>query len=88
MEEALLSEMTIPTGEFELYSPESSQIQPDNMILDSQALQHLEVVESAAGIFEGSLLHFIDHCKTAFGRRQLKRWLVSPLQNIEKIVDR
>lgn len=58
------------------------------MVLDSQALQHLEIVESAAGKFEGSLLHYVDNCKSSFGKRQLKRWLLSPLMNIQKIEDR
>jgi len=58
------------------------------MVLDSQALEHLEIIESANGASEGSLLHYVDHCMTSFGKRQLKRWLVSPLTNIDKIVDR
>lgn len=39
------------------------------MVLDSQALQHLEIVETGAGKAEGSLFHFIDNCKSAFGKR-------------------
>lgn len=58
------------------------------MVLDSQALEHLEIIESASGASEGSLLHYVDHCMTSFGKRQLKRWLVSPLTNIDKIVER
>jgi len=37
---------------------------------------------------EGSLFHYVDNCKTSFGKRQLKRWLLSPLMNIEKINQR
>ena len=37
---------------------------------------------------QGSLLHYIDHCKTPFGRRQLKKWLVSPLLIPSEINDR
>lgn len=84
LEEALLSEMTITTGDFVLYTPET-QSQLDFMVLDSQALQHLEVVESAQ---EGSLFHFVDHCKTAFGKRQLKRWLLAPLMNVARLNER
>lgn len=58
------------------------------MVLDSQCLQHLEIVESSDGKREGSLLHFIDHCSTPFGRRQLKRWLLAPLMNVDKILER
>ena len=34
------------------------------MVLDSQALEHLEIVESAKGSPEGSLFSYIDHCKS------------------------
>jgi DNA mismatch repair protein MSH6 len=33
-------------------------------------------------------LHFVDNCKTPFGKRLLKRWLLSPLTSIERITAR
>ena len=60
----------------------------DYMVLDAQALQHLEIVESNAGKVKGSLLHYVDHCQTMFGKRLLKRWLMSPLLNQQKIEGR
>ena len=30
------------------------------MVLDAQALQHLEIVEAADGTEKGSLLHYVD----------------------------
>lgn len=39
------------------------------MVLDAQALQHLEIVESNTGTVQGSLLHYLDHCQTLFGKR-------------------
>jgi len=58
------------------------------MVLDSQALQHLEIIEAADGKLEGSLLHFLDHCSTSFGRRQIKRWVMAPLLVTEQINER
>jgi DNA mismatch repair ATPase MutS len=58
------------------------------MVLDSQALEHLQIIQAGSGVLEGSLFHYIDHCRTSFGRRMLKRWLISPLANVEKIIDR
>lgn len=55
------------------------------MVLDSQALQHLEILESADGSLKGSLFEYVDHCKTPFGKRNLRRWLVSPLNNVDKL---
>ena len=54
-------------------------------MLDAQALQHLEIVESAMGTDKGTLFEFVDHTKTPFGKRQLKRWCMAPLTNIGKI---
>ena len=39
------------------------------MVLDAQALQHLEIVESVTGKEDGSLFQYVDHCKTLFGKR-------------------
>ena len=46
------------------------------------------MVESAAGTIKGSLLEYIDYCKTQFGKRQLKRWLMAPLLDPSKIEQR
>ena len=70
------------------YSPECFDKQNDHMVLDSQCIEHLEIIEAGTGEKEGSLLNFIDHCQTHFGKRELKRWLLSPLMNIAKINDR
>lgn len=51
-----------------------------NMILDSQALQHLEIFETADGA-AGSLFSLIDKTKTKFGRRLLRKWMMCPLMN-------
>ena len=61
------------------------------MILDSQALTHLEIVEATgakAGDDTGSLFKFINYTRTPFGKRALKRWLMSPLMNIKLINER
>ena len=58
------------------------------MVLDAQALCHLEIVESADGKLKGSLLHFVDHCSTLFGKRKMKKWLLAPLYNEKKINER
>ena len=83
--DALIDEQTIVPGYYQVYEPDSKQQTMDYMVLDAQALQHLEIVESNAGKLQGSLLHYVDHCQTMFGKRQLKRWLMSPLLNQQKI---
>jgi DNA mismatch repair ATPase MutS len=62
LEDAMIGERIISTGIYHRYLPETFSSDCGRMVLDSQALQHLEVVESAAGHKEGSLLAFVDHC--------------------------
>jgi len=48
--DALIDEQTLKPGNFKEYSPESSTVVTgglEYMVLDAQALQHLEVIESA-----------------------------------------
>ena len=37
---------------------------------------------------EGSLLHYVDHCVTAFGHRKMRDWLCSPLLTVYHIEQR
>lgn len=52
------------------------------MVIDSQAIENLEMVEcqiNETRTIEGSLLEWVDHTKTLFGKRQIRKWLLSPL---------
>lgn len=40
------------------------------------------------GKVEGTLLKHLDHCRTAFGRRLLKQWVIRPLATVESINER
>ena len=59
--------------------------------IDSQAINCLELLE-VQGLTktqkEGSLFHYLDYTRSAFGRRLLKKWISTPLQNIEQINER
>jgi len=88
LEDALIAEKTIRTGTYIKYTPESSPTNNSNMVIDSQCLEHLEVIETANGQREGSLLNFVDHCQTHFGKRQIKRWIMAPLIDVEQISQR
>lgn len=90
--DALVDEQILKPGTYKQYNPESSTFMNggglEYMVLDAQALQHLEVVESTNGTEKGSLFEYLDHCKTQFGKRQLKRWCMAPLLSVDKIEDR
>lgn len=61
------------------------------LLLDSQAIQHLEILEVeriTKHTREGSLIDYMDKTVTSFGKRELERWICSPLTDPEKINDR
>ncbi len=49
------------------------------MLLDSNTLRNLEILESFSGIQKNSLLGVIDFTETAMGARLLRKWLSAPL---------
>ena len=45
------------------------------------AFRQLDLLDALDGGKHGSLLWLLDHCATAFGKRQLRRWVTSPLRD-------
>ncbi len=67
----------------EVYRPSS------HLALDPTALRTLEVVEPMAeGATGATLFGALDRCATAMGRRQLRFWLLHPLQDVVAIAAR
>lgn len=86
LEEALLASQTLTTSEYEIFDMDTSI--RSTMTIDSQALQHLEILEvqgRSKNLVEGSLLHYLDKTATPFGKREMKRWLCVPLYDIKDI---
>ena len=86
-----MAKETIPLCDYTFYSHDKNDSGGRNMIIDCQAVKHLQLVE-VEGAFEtkeeGSLLHFLAHTQTAFGKRLLRKWLCSPLTSISAIKQR
>ena len=57
----------------------------EGMVLDQTTLRNLEITQTLAGEYEGSLLWAMNKCRTAMGRRCLKSWLLRPLSNVDAI---
>ncbi len=57
----------------------------EGMVLDQTTLRNLEITQTLAGGYEGSLLWAMNKCRTAMGRRCLKSWLLRPLSNTDAI---
>ncbi|XP_074057848.1 DNA mismatch repair protein Msh3 isoform X4 [Macrotis lagotis] len=56
------------------------------MTINGTALKNLEILQNQADSkFRGSLLWVLDHTKTPFGRRKLKKWVTQPLLKLREI---
>jgi len=60
----------------------------ETLVVDPVTLQHLEVVDAAAGGRAGSLLDEVDRTVTAMGGRLIRQWLLRPLLSLERVRDR
>lgn len=68
-----------------------SELQDDKefMDLDGSTIQNLDILENNFDHSdENSLFKAINYCTTPFGQRLLKKWLLAPLVNSEKILFR
>uniref|UniRef100_H0VIG9 DNA mismatch repair protein MSH3 n=1 Tax=Cavia porcellus TaxID=10141 RepID=H0VIG9_CAVPO len=56
------------------------------MTVNGATLRNLEILQNQTdGKTRGSLLWVLDHTKTAFGKRQLKKWVTQPLLKVSQI---
>lgn len=94
--QSLIDYQLVTLGQFEIYVPidvdipletsaNKTEIQNKNMVIDAVTLKNLNVLDNDSGGTQGSLLHRIEHCCTAFGKRLLHQWICSPLTNIKSI---
>ncbi len=59
------------------------------MYIDAVSLRNLEITESSAkGSGAASLFEVLDSAKTPMGARKLKKWIMSPLTDIDEIMYR
>lgn len=89
LQQMLLDKTVFLMGNFELYDIYSEKA--FSLFMDSQALVNLELLECnyQSKIFKKyTLFDYIDRTKTAFGKRLLEKWMVSPLKDIVSINER
>lgn len=55
------------------------------VILDAQTIKNLELLKGLNGRDEHTFYKLINHSKTPMGARELKRWLTSPIKDIDTI---
>ena len=89
LKKMLIVDQIILTAQYEIFDP--STFKKTRMILDSQALQHLEILEVQYiqnNRFEGSLLSYVDKTVSKYGKRLMRQWIMAPLLDIEIINQR
>ena len=58
------------------------------MVLDAATIKNLEITQKINGSKKGSLLSIIDRTITSMGGRGLKKWILYPITDLEKINER
>ncbi|ONM54914.1 mismatch binding protein Mus3 [Zea mays] len=90
LRQTLLDEKILPCAEFEPLACSGfiNNIRK-HMILDTAALENLELLENTrTGGLSGTLYAQLNHCVTGFGKRLLKRWIAKPLYDRREILRR
>ena len=84
LRDAMLDEDLVPLGRVEkLPGPRDAARWAHGgfVHLDAAALAGLEILEDSGGGVAGSLLHTLDRCASAGGRRLLRQWVTRPLRS-------
>ena len=84
LKDAMLDADLVPLGRVEMLpGPEDASRWAFGgfVHLDAAALSGLEILEDSGGGAAGSLLHVLDRCASAGGRRVLRRWITRPLRS-------
>ncbi|GAA5919780.1 hypothetical protein JCM1841_005854 [Sporobolomyces salmonicolor] len=68
------------------FTPFSSRA---SMTLNGNTIANLELLRNSTDFKEqGSLIHVLDKCKTAMGKRLLRKWISKPLVSVQAVNDR
>ena len=60
----------------------------NDLILDFVTLRDLEITKSISGNDKNTLFYFLNETNTPMGGRELRNWLITPTQDLKKIVTR
>uniref|UniRef100_A0A8C6VDV3 DNA mismatch repair protein MSH3 n=1 Tax=Naja naja TaxID=35670 RepID=A0A8C6VDV3_NAJNA len=75
-----------------LYNPSNFKklsSEDEYMVLNGATLKNLEILQNQTDMkIKGSLFCVLDHTKTSFGRRKLKKWVTQPLLKSSEINSR
>lgn len=85
LEKLLLLETALPVATFQ-FSDNLSDVKTAQMVIDAQAIEHLDILPPINSKHDLSLFTYLSSgVRTPFGKRLLKRWVVSPLTDASQI---
>ena len=84
LQHAILDQEVLPHSEWIIYDPHSAKC-VEYLTLDGSTLGNLEILRNEDGDRRGTLIEFVDHCSTKFGKRMLEHWLAHPLRKVDLI---
>ena len=89
LDKLLLLDTALPVATFINSKDGVDGIQTSNMVIDAQAIEHLDILPPIQSKHDTSLFGYLSQgIRTAFGKRMLKRWVVSPLTDHGQIIKR
>ena len=91
LEKLLLAENTLPSSTFYDYSGDISLNPNKKMIIDYQAINNLELIQTKLDPRNpeaGSLVDYLNKAVSPFGKRLLRNWILNPLCDVKKINER
>eukprot|EP00484_Ammonia_sp_Unknown_P025880 CAMPEP_0197038874 /NCGR_PEP_ID=MMETSP1384-20130603/15754_1 /TAXON_ID=29189 /ORGANISM="Ammonia sp." /LENGTH=1325 /DNA_ID=CAMNT_0042469375 /DNA_START=37 /DNA_END=4014 /DNA_ORIENTATION=- len=77
----------LPHCRWNIYDPTSSKCN-NFLTLDGSTLANLEILVNEDGTRRGTLIQFLDHCHTKFGKRKLEALVRNPSNQIDVINER
>eukprot|EP01084_Bolivina_argentea_P000814 1498_1 len=77
----------LPHSQWNVYDPTSTRC-TEYLTLDGSTLANLEILRNEDGNKRGTLMEFVDHCSTKFGKRHMEQWLQHPLIQVHAINER
>ena len=91
LEKLLLAENTLPSSTFYDYSGDISLNPNKKMIIDYQAINNLELIQTKLDPRNpeaGSLVDYLNKAVSPFGKRLMRNWILNPLCDEKKINER
>ena len=91
LQRLLLDRQLLPHAQFSTWRASDEGVDEDapTLVVDGKTLQNLEVFSNSLdGSDKGTLFAVLDRTATAFGKRELRKWICAPSARLDEICER